>query len=156
MQTRYNQVKDLLTWAQDFHGRMAKQYSEGAARTDNERLAMALTYLASREVKMRSGLEAIFHDGSDHREVLELWFDETSDFPRPPKLEALYERGVAASIDEAIETASEAHELLRALYEHRAECAKIEPEEAFFTSLAQGHEAEVRKLVTSMREFEDI
>ncbi|UYG01338.1 MULTISPECIES: 2-hydroxyacyl-CoA dehydratase [unclassified Halomonas] len=156
MDTRYNQVKDLITWAADYHARMAKRYSDGADRTDNERLSMALTYLASREVKMQSGLEALFHDGSDHSEVMELWFDETGDFPQPPRLEAITQRSVADSIDGVIETASEAQENLRALYAHRAECAKIEEEAAFFNSLAEGHEAELRKIVTSMREFEDI
>lgn len=156
MDTRYNQVKDLIEWAANYHARMAKRYSEGAERAASERLSMVLGYLATRETKMRSGLEALFHDGTDHREVMELWFDETGDFPEPPKLDAIVKRDVATSIDEAIETASEAQGNLRALYAHRAECAKIEEEEAFFTALADGHEAELRKLVTSIREFEDI
>ncbi|MFG6667428.1 2-hydroxyacyl-CoA dehydratase [Halomonas sp. HNIBRBA4712] len=156
MDTRYNQVKDLMKWAAGYHARMAKRYSDGAERTDDERLSMALTYLATREVKMRSGLEALFHDGSDHSEVMELWFDESGDFPQPPKLDAIVESNVSTSIDGVIETASEAQENLRALYAHRAECAKIEAERTFFDALAQGHEAELRKIVTSIREFEDI
>ncbi|MDP3536073.1 MAG: 2-hydroxyacyl-CoA dehydratase [Halomonas sp.] len=153
---RYNQVKDLIEWAAGYHARMARQYTEAAEQADNQRLAMALTYLASSELKMKTGLEALFNDGSDQREVLELWFDESGDFPQPPLLEALAERSVAGSIDEIMATAEESHRNLQALYEHRASRSKIEPEEEFFTALAEGHNAEARKLVTSMHEFEDI
>lgn len=154
---RYNKVRDLIEWAAGYHGRMAMQYSAAADETDNQRLAMALTYLASSEFKMKSGLEALFqHNGSNHDEVLDTWFDDSGDFPQPPILEALVSQTVANSIDEVVATAVESHQNLQALYEHRASRAKIEPEEEFFNSLAQGHNAEARKLVTSMKEFEDI
>ncbi|BBI51480.1 hypothetical protein HORIV_39010 [Vreelandella olivaria] len=77
---RYNQVKDLIEWAAGFHARMARQYSAAADETENERLEMVFNYLASRELKMKTGLEDLFRDGSDHSEVLELWFDDSSDF----------------------------------------------------------------------------
>ncbi|MCC5903731.1 MAG: 2-hydroxyacyl-CoA dehydratase [Halomonas sp.] len=153
---RYNQVKDLIEWAAGYHGRMAGQYSAAAEQADNQRLAMALTYLASSELTMKSGLEALFNDGSSHREVLEIWFDESGDFPEPPQLEALTERHVAHSIDALMATAEASHRKLQALYQHRASRAKIEPEEEFFTSLAEGHDAEIRKLISSMQEFEGI
>ncbi|WP_404377493.1 2-hydroxyacyl-CoA dehydratase [Vreelandella aquamarina] len=153
---RYNQVKDLVEWAAGYHGRMARQYSEAAEGAEHERLAMALTYLANSELKMKTGLEGLFHDGSDHREVLEIWFDDSSDFPQPPELEALAEQTVVGSIDELTETAVESHRKLQSLYEHRASRAKVEPEEIFFNALAEGHNAEARKLVASMQEFDDI
>ncbi|UXZ55899.1 2-hydroxyacyl-CoA dehydratase [Halomonas sp. 7T] len=153
---RYNQVKDLIEWAAGYHARMARQYTEAAEQTENQRLAMALSYLASSELKMKTGLEALFHDGNDQREVLELWFDESGDFPQPPLLEALAERSIAGSVDEIMVTAVESHRNLQALYEHRASRSKIEPEEEFFEALAAGHNAEARKLVTSMQEFEDL
>ena len=153
---RYNQIKDLVVWAESFHKCMAHQYSDAADKTDNERLRMALTYLASRELRMQKGLNDLFHDGSNHKEILETWFDESSEFPEPPELEQLTEKSVAGSVDEVTRTAVEAHQKLQSLYEHRASRARIEPEAEFFDSLAQGHNAEARKLVTSMQEFEDI
>lgn len=153
---RYNQVKDLIEWAAGYHGCMAGQYSSAAEQADNQRLAMVLTYLASSELTMKSGLEALLNDGSSHREVLETWFDESGGFPEPPQLEALTERNIAHSLDEITATAEASHRKLQALYQHRASRAKIEPEEAFFTSLAEGHDAEVRKLVSSLHEFEDV
>ncbi|HBS17170.1 MULTISPECIES: 2-hydroxyacyl-CoA dehydratase [Halomonadaceae] len=153
---RYNQVKDLIEWAAGYHGRMARQYSAGAEQAEHERLAMVLTYLADSELKMKTGLEALLHDGSDHRQVLEIWFDDSSDFPQPPELDALAKQSVAGSIDELTKTAVESHRKLQSLYEHRASRAKIEPEETFFSALAEGHNAEARKLVASMQEFDDI
>ncbi|WP_083003442.1 hypothetical protein [Halomonas sp. GT] len=153
---RYNQVKDLVEWAAGYHGHMARQYRGAADSCDHQRLAMALTYVADSELRMKTGLEALFNDGSDHKEVLEIWFDDPSDFPQPPALEALAQQTVAGSIDELTRVAIESHRQLQGLYEHRASRAKIEPEETFFNALAEGHNAEARKLVVSMQEFEDI
>ncbi|RUR32876.1 2-hydroxyacyl-CoA dehydratase [Vreelandella andesensis] len=153
---RYNQVKDLVEWAAGYHGHMARQYRAAADSSESQRLAMALTYLADSELRMKTGLEALFNDGSDHKEVLEIWFDDPSDFPQPPMLEALVQQTVADSIDELTHAAVESHSKLQSLYEHRASRSKIEPEETFFNSLAEGHNAEARKLVVSMQEFEDI
>lgn len=153
---RYNQVKDLVVWAEGFHQRMARQYSEAADKTENERLTMVLTYLASRELRMQQGLDDLFHDGSDHRDVLETWFDESSEFPQPPELERLTEKSEWNSVDEIARMAVESNRKLQELYEHRASRAAIPPEAEFFKALAEGHEAEIRKLVSSMQKFDDI
>lgn len=153
---RYNQVKDLVEWAAGFHARMARQYSEAAEKAENERLQMAFNYLVSRELKMKTGLEDLFHDGSDHSEVLELWFDDSSDFPQPPELDRLAEQTIAGSIEDAMKTATLAHQRLQALYEHRASRAKIEPEEEFFNALAQGHNSEIRHIMASMEELQGV
>ncbi|CAH1044937.1 hypothetical protein [Halomonas sp. TD01] len=153
---RYNQVKDLVEWAAGYHGQMARQYRAAADSSEHQRLAMALTYLADSELRMKTGLEALIRDSSNHKEVLEIWFDDPSDFPQPPVLEALAHQTVADSTDKLTHAAVESHRKLQGLYEHRASRAKIEPEEAFFNALAEGHNAEARKLVASMQEFEDI
>ena len=154
---RYHQVKDLVIWAADFHQRMAQQFSDAARRTESERSSMVLNYLAEREKRMQSGLEAIFSDGCDHREVLETWFDDPTDFPQPPTLAQLAEKRVVHDdTDAAAETALSANKSLQALYEYRAETAGIEPEQTFFESLAQGHENETRQIVTHLREFSDL
>lgn len=153
---RYNQVKDLIEWAASFHARMAEQYSEAVDKADNERLQMAYNYLASRELKMKTGLEELFHNGSDHSAVLELWFDDSSDFPQPPELDRLAEQTLEGSLDDAMRTATSAHQSLQTLYEHRASRAKIEPEEEFFNALAQGHNSEIRHIVASMEELQGV
>ncbi|MCS2609416.1 2-hydroxyacyl-CoA dehydratase [Halomonas dongshanensis] len=155
---RYNTVKDLIDWAIGFHERMAHQYRDAAAtaKSRDERLAMALDYLSDRELKLKSGLETLTHDGFDHREVLDTWFDETGEFPEPPALDALAERPVADSIDALMRTAADEHERLESLYRHRAEQAGIEPEEEFFTALADGHNAEGKRMVMSLKELQSM
>ena len=154
---RYHQVKDLVIWAADFHQRMAQQFSDAARRADSERSSMVLDYLAEREKHMQHGLDAIFCDGSDHRDVLETWFDDPTDFPQPPMLAEMSKKSVAHDdIDAAAETALSANKSLQTMYEYRAEKAVIEPEQVFFEALAQGHENEARKIVTHLREFSDL
>ncbi|MWJ28352.1 2-hydroxyacyl-CoA dehydratase [Halomonas sp. ZH2S] len=153
---RYNQVKDLVRWAMSYHARMAKQYGDAAEEASSERVKMALNYLANRELRMQTGLEDIFHDGTDHTEVLETWFDEVGDFPHPPKLERIAETANYDSIDAIMETAVTEHSTLQDLYQHRASRANVNPEKEFFNSLAEGHEAEMRRIVTSLEELEDI
>ena len=101
---RYNQVKDLVEWAAGFHARMARQFSEAAEQADNERLKMGLDYLASRELKMKTDLDDLFSDGMDHSEILETWFDESSEFPEPPELDRLAEQTITGSIEDAMKT----------------------------------------------------
>ncbi|CAN0570285.1 unnamed protein product [Ectocarpus sp. 12 AP-2014] len=153
---RYNQIKDLIKWAVGFHSRMARQYSDAADAADNERLQMALSYLASRELNMKTGLEDLFHDNSGHRDVMETWFDDSSDFPQPPELDRLAELTVTRSIEDAMKVATEAHKRLQALYRHRASHSKVESEEEFFNALAEGHNAEIRHIVASIKEFQGV
>lgn len=153
---RYNQIKDLVEWVVGFHSRMARQYSDAADATDNERLQMALSYLVSRELKMKTGLEELFHDDSGNRDVMETWFDESSDFPQPPELDRLAELAVTSSIEETIKVATEAHKRLQALYEHRASHSRVESEEEFFNALAEGHNAEIRHIVASIEELQGV
>ncbi len=153
---RYNQVKDLVEWAAGFHARMALQYSEAAENADNERLKMGLEYLASRELKMKTGLEGLFKDGTDHSEVLETWFDESSEFPEPPELDRIAAQTISGSLEDAMKTASIAHERLQAMYEHRALRSRIEPEAEFFDSLAEGQNSEIRHMMASMEELQGV
>ncbi|WP_346798574.1 2-hydroxyacyl-CoA dehydratase [Halomonas sp. Bachu 37] len=153
---RYNQVKDLVEWAMDYHARMAKQYSDAAEEASSDRVKMALEYLANRELRMQTGLEDIFHDGSDHTQVLETWFDEVGDFPHPPELERIAETANYDNMEAITETALTEHRALRDLYQHRALRANVNPEKEFFNSLAEGHEAEMRRIAASLEELEDI
>tara|TARA_R110002020_G_scaffold283446_1_gene499174 strand:- start:87 stop:554 length:468 start_codon:yes stop_codon:yes gene_type:complete len=153
---RYNQVKDLVEWAAGFHARMARQFSEAAEQADNERLKMGFDYLASRELKMKTDLDDLFSDGMDHSEILETWFDESSEFPEPPELDRLAEQTITGSIEDAMKTATLAHERLQAMYEHRALRSRIAPEAEFFDALAEGQNSEIRHMMASMEELQSV
>lgn len=153
---RYNQVRDLVAWAADFHGRMARQFSDVAQEAESERLQMALNYLASEELRMKTGMESALADGSEYQKVLNTWFDDAADFPQAPELERLAQYATYDSIDAAMQASTKAHKALQGLYAYRAEKASIPEAAEFFNALADGHEAEVRRIVSQFEEFSDI
>src|SRR5690554_7950273 len=85
---RFHQVKELVDWAAGYHRRLAEQYTAlaGGGGVD-ERVRMALEYLAERERKQEGDLAGYLDDGSDHSTVLETWFDDPAHFPHPPRSE---------------------------------------------------------------------
>src|SRR5690554_7087206 len=121
----------------------------------DERVRMALEYLAERERKQEGDLTGYLDDGSDHSTVLETWFDDPADFPHPPVLERLPECLDCESVQSVLATALAAHRTLQDLYTHRAELAGGSDEKTFFEALGAGHEAEVRRIARDMQRLED-
>lgn len=152
---RFHQVRELVNWAADYHARLAAAYTERAAGQVGERARMALEYLAEHERKMQADLEGYLEDGSDHRGVLETWFDDPADFPHAPTLDRLTECVSCDSVQDVLSTALTMHRTLQDLYAHRVERATAEAEREFFASLSSGHEAEVRRLARDMQRLED-
>ncbi|WP_262488791.1 2-hydroxyacyl-CoA dehydratase [Halomonas sp. ANAO-440] len=152
---RFHQVKELVHWAADYHANLASNYTRLAASGVDDRVRMALDYLAERERKQQSDLAGYLDDGSDHTAVLEAWFDEPNDFPHAPVLERLPDGVDSESVQSVLATALTAHRMLQDLYAHRSELAGGSDERAFFEALAAGHEAEVRRIVRDMQRLED-
>ncbi|PAU76486.1 hypothetical protein [Halomonas salipaludis] len=151
---RFHQVRELVSWAANFHARMAEQYRQLAAISESERERMALEYLAQREDKQHTELTRYATENGDHRAVLETWFDDPTDFPHPPVVERLPERIGGSEIQNVMSTALTAHRTFQDLYTHRAERAAGARELAFFQSLADGHEAEVRHIVRDLQRLD--
>ena len=152
---RFHQVKELVDWAAGYHRRLAEQYSALANGGVDERVRMALEYLAERERKQENDLTGYLGDGSDHSQVLETWFDDPNDFPHPPVLERLPDCIECDSVQSVLATALTAHRTLQDLYTHREELAGGSDEKVFFEALANGHEAEVRRISRDMQRLED-
>lgn len=151
---RFHQVKELVTWAARYHARLADRYAGLSTESVAERVRMALDYLAEHERKLQADLEGYLTDGSDHRNVLDTWFDDPHDFPHAPVLERLPSSIDCDSVQSVLAIALTAHRTLQDLYEHRIERASGQDEKLFFESLAQGHEAEVRRLARDMQRLE--
>ncbi|RTR05422.1 2-hydroxyacyl-CoA dehydratase [Halomonas nitroreducens] len=116
---------------------------------------MALDYLADHERRMQRDLEEYLADGSDHRKVLDTWFDDPNDFPHAPVLERLPGDIGSTGVENVLATALTMHRTLQDLYRHRAELAGGQAEREFFTALAEGQDAEVRRLSRDMLRLED-
>lgn len=152
---RFHQVKELVEWAAGYHRRLAEQFTALAGGGTEERVRMALEYLAERERKQEGDLTGYLDDGSDHSKVLETWFDDPADFPHPPVLERFPGCIDCETVQSVLSTALTAHRTLQDLYAHRAELAGGDDERAFFEALANGHEAEVRRIARDIQRLED-
>ncbi|WP_355662126.1 2-hydroxyacyl-CoA dehydratase [Halomonas salifodinae] len=151
---RFHQVKELVTWAVDFHRQLAGQYQRLADEASNERQKMALEYLVQRETKQGQELASYLEENGDHTAVLETWFDDPADFPHAPVLGRLPERLDGGEVQDVLATALATHRTLQDLYEHRAERAGAPREGEFFASLAAEHKAEVRRIVRDLQRLE--
>lgn len=152
---RFHQVKELVAWAADYHQGLAERYERLAGGDVSDRVRMALEYLAEHERKMQTELARYLEEDSDHRKVLETWFDDPADFPHAPTLDRLTRCMACDTVQDVLATALTMHRTLQDLYAHRIEQASIEAEREFFAALATGHEAEVRRLARDMQRLED-
>ena len=152
---RFHQVRELVRWAADYHGRLDEAYAGWAAQeVVGERRRMALDYLAEHERRMQRELEAYFAEGSEHRRVLDAWFDDPEEFPHAPVLERLPEGDDGEDVETVLSTALTMHRTLQDLYRHRVERAGSDPEREFFEALVQAEDAEVRRLVRDIQRLE--
>ena len=151
---RFHQVRDIVTWAADFHAQLAGQYHDLAKHCDDERVRMALTYLAGHEHKMQRGLKRYLDSENEHLHVLDTWYSELPDLPHPEVLIGLFDGGDCKTVDQVLAHALKVHQTLGDMYRHRAAESSIDAEQAFFAALANGHEGEVRRLVRNIARLE--
>lgn len=151
---RFHQVRDIVNWAADFHARLAQQYTTEAKSSDDERVRMALTYLAQHEHNMQAGLARYLAPDNHHRNVLDTWYSDLTELPQPDGLCILCDCISCTTVASALTKALETHETLEAMYRHRSRDSAIDAEKAFFASLAGGHEAEMRRMVRDMARLE--
>ena len=152
---RFHQIRELLSWATDYHARLAAAYTGMAGGDVGERVRMALRYLAEHEKAMQASLEQYLSEDSEHRSVLDTWFDDPVDFPHAPVLERLSEGMTCNDMQSVLATALATHRTLQDLYALRAEHAVTTTETEFFEALTNGHDAEVRRLSRDMQRLED-
>ncbi|XKE44044.1 2-hydroxyacyl-CoA dehydratase [Halomonas organivorans] len=153
---RYHQVRELVRWAADYHGRLEEAYTRLAGGDVGARVRLALEYLADHERRMQRELEAYFHDGSDHRQVLDTWFDDPNDFPHAPVLDRMPDALDADGVQALLSTALTMHRTLQDLYLHRAERAVGREEQEFFEALMGEEDNEVRRLARDMQRLEEL
>src|SRR5690554_6988917 len=85
---RFHQVREVVDWAMRTHERLADEYEHLGRQCGDERLRMALSYLARHE---RSRVAALARYAADpaHEKVLATWFDDTTEFPQPRLVDRL-------------------------------------------------------------------
>jgi hypothetical protein len=147
---RIHQVREVVSWAVDFHEKLAKRYAALAKASQDERVRMALAYLADHDRAMLRGLARYLAADNEHRKVLDTWYTDFAELPHPEVLDCLCGCMQFERVDDVLATALTIHRMLEDMYRQRACAAAIADEEALFTALAAGHNAEVRRIVRDM------
>lgn len=150
---RFHQVREVVDWAMRTHERLADEYEHLGRQCGDERLRMALSYLARHE---RSRVAALARYAADpaHEKVLATWFDDTTEFPQPRLVDRLCDTVDGQATHRLLASALAIHQTMEDLYQHRAETAAIDDQREFFSALARSHEAETRHLVRDMGRLE--
>lgn len=147
---RFHQIREIIEWAVQTHAGLAHAYEQLAKQCSDERSRMALRYLADHEHQMQAALARYLADGSEHRNILETWFDDPTEFPQPTVVARLCDAVGDKAIEDLLANALAIHKTMEDLYRHRVETAAINDEREFFAALAASHEAETRRLVRDM------
>lgn len=138
----FRQVKDLLVWIGDFHAQLGKQYAQLAEEKQDERMRMALDFLADRERRLCEGIQAYLGDADES--LLTTWLIDSQDFGHPSVLKRLPRCMGCQDVHDILANAMAAHQTLKDMYLLRSELAQLPEEADLFARLAQQQDAEAR------------
>ncbi|MBS9403453.1 2-hydroxyacyl-CoA dehydratase [Halomonas sp. TRM85114] len=138
----FRQVKDLLEWIHDFHARLSDQYTTLADQQPDERMKMALIFLAGREQRMRDAMARYLEDADEG--LLTTWLIDHQNFAHPSLLERVPLCTGCHDVHDILANVMTAHQLLKDMYLLRAELAEMPEEAELFQQLATHQDAEAR------------
>lgn len=138
----FRQIEDLLRWVVTFHSQLSEQYIRLAGQQADERMRMALTFLADRERRQSDGMTAYLEDADPG--LLSAWLIDAQQFPHPRVLERIPHCMGCHDIHDILANVMTAHQTLKDMYRLRAELATTSKETELFTQLAEQQEAEAR------------
>lgn len=136
------QVKDLLQWVADFHATLGAQYDKLSAQYSDERMKMALSFLAQREEHMQRSLTQFIEDAQSS--VLNVWLQDSQNFVHPKLLERIPQCVGCDDPQDILANSLTAHRTLSDMYRLRAELSQVPGEQELFEDLARHQEAEAR------------
>ncbi|MGM1051099.1 MAG: 2-hydroxyacyl-CoA dehydratase [Pseudomonadota bacterium] len=138
----FRQVKDLLAWIHDFHEQLSLQYVHLADNQQDERMKMALVFLADRERRMQEGMMAYLGDADEG--LMTTWLIDSQEFGHPQILERIPRCLGCHDVHDILANVLMAHQTLKDMYRLRAELSSIPEETELFTRLAEQQDAEAR------------
>lgn len=151
---RFHRVKEVLDWATALHAGLAARYRTLAHGMAEERLRMALLYLAEHEHEMQAALARYLANYDAHRNVLDTWFSDTAEFPRAEEIEQGIQVGPGTTTADLLDAALNIHHALEDLYRTRRDTAPIDDERELFAALVSLHETESHRLARDMARLE--
>lgn len=145
---RFHQIGELLRWIADFHAQQQRCYTEAAESTDDQRVRMALEYLAEHEQTMQSELERYLEQA--HAELLDTWFDDAVALPHTIAVEHQQADHAALDVEDVLATGITVHRTIEALYRQRQVTAPTPEIGELFDALVRHQNAELRRMVRDM------
>jgi hypothetical protein len=138
----FKQLKDLIEWITQYHEMLEKQYETLAGSQDDERMQMALNFLASREHHLAERMEAFLQDADDS--LMDSWLVDSQEFDTRKILSHIPECTGCEDIHDIHKNIMQANKTLTDMYELRSMLAQNTREADLFRELADNQNAEAR------------
>lgn len=138
----FKQLKDLIEWITEYHEMLEKQYETLASSQDNERMRMALSFLASREHHLAEMMEDFLQDADD--DLMDCWLVDSQGFDSRKISSHIPKCTGCEDIHDVHKNVMQANKILTDMYELRSMLAQNAREEELFRELAENQQAEAR------------
>jgi len=150
---RFEQTKDVLEHARNFHRKISHFYKQRRNRTEQERLKLLLDYMSEREQELAQALEE-FAEGTS-KEVLDTWFQFTCDDETLRICpDALLHDDM--TVDDVIRAGVALSQCFIDLFREIATTADSDQVRAIFQNLLESERREQKKLVRNVEMFQDL
>lgn len=138
----FKQLKDLIEWITQYHETLEKQYETLAGIQDDERMQMALSFLASREHHLAERMEGFLQDADD--DLMNSWLVDSQEFDIGKISAHIPACNNCADIHDVHKNIMQAHKTLTDMYDLRSMLAQNTREAELFRELADNQQAEAR------------
>lgn len=138
----FKQLKNLIEWITEYHELLEKQYEMLAAVQEDERIQMALSFLASREHRQAEAMEDFLQDADD--DLMDAWLVDSQDFESRRIPDRIPACTGCHDIQDVLKNILGSHKTLTEMYELRAKLAQNNREAELFRELAANQQAEAR------------
>ncbi|MFO7529494.1 MAG: hypothetical protein R6W86_11910 [Marinobacter sp.] len=138
----FKQLKDLIEWITEYHELLEQQYETLAGMRKDERMHMALSFLASREHIQAEAKEDFLQDADD--DLMDAWLVDSQQFDSrriPGQIPACTG---CLDIQDILKNIPGSHKTLTEMYELRSKLAQNDREAELFRELASSQQAEAR------------
>ena len=150
---RFEQVRDILGHAREFHKRLDEFYQNIAQHESAARIKMLLEYLGRHEKFLEQGLANFEENASE--QVLDTWFQnaqdkETLKLPKASNIKS------HMSVEDVIHMGLELDDRLISLYKDAAENSEVPEVNEVFNNLLEMEQEEEHHLVRAALDLRDM
>lgn len=138
----FKQLKNLIEWVVEYHEALEHQYTGLAASQPDERMRMALEFLASREAHQAEAMEEYLQDADD--DLMDIWLREPPAFVASKVQAGVPPCEGCHDVQDVLKNILHAHQNLTDMYEMRAKLARTPRESDLFSGLSNSQQAEAR------------